>query len=551
MDHETGARLARIKADAESGLHAAERDVALYQALVEARANQHDAGPEGTDAAYTEAFRADGLDLDAFSAEEAATRLMQRPAAVVVELATFLDHWSAVRREARRPAEAWKRPLEVARLADTDGYRERVRALLMADDLKPAAVKLKTLAADARAAALPAATAVLLAGALEQPGEVEATVPLLRKTVSRHPGDVWANFALAQKVGWSPSRGEERVRYYTAARALRPETAHMLAHALEGTGRVEEAGDVFRDLISRRPNSAWHQACFGVWLKGRGRNDEANAILDRAIAAFRASLSLSPNDPATRVNLGHSLAERGKPDEAEPELREALRLDPYDRYERFQAHRNLANVLAVQGKHDEAIAHYRSAMRVDPDYIGGYHQIGTILTQVKRDYVGAETAFREAIRLRPDSEIARNDLAWLLSTAPDPRFRDPTGAREHARKAVELEPSNPPFSRTLALAEFRSRHWAESLAASERSMALRNGGDASDWFFLAMAHCQKGEKDEARKWFDRAVAWTKEKDPKNADLRQFWTEAAGLLGQPGPDTAGKGSAKAPAVEKPR
>ena len=33
-----------------------------------------------------------------------------------------------------------------------------------------------------------------------------------------------------------------------------------------------------------------------------------------------------------------------------------------------------------------------------------------------------------------------------------------------------------------------------------------------------MALWQKGDKDEARKWFDKAVAWTKEKDPKNVEL---------------------------------
>jgi hypothetical protein len=49
-----------------------------------------------------------------------------------------------------------------------------------------------------------------------------------------------------------------------------------------------------------------------------------------------------------------------------------------------------------------------------------------------------------------------------------------------------------------------------------------------------MAHHQKGDRAEARKWFDKAVAWTKENDPKNIELRGFWTEAAKLVGQPGP-----------------
>jgi len=70
-------------------------------------------------------------------------------------------------------------------------------------------------------------------------------------------------------------------------------------------------------------------------------------------------------------------------------------------------------------------------------------------------------------------------------------------------------------------------------------MALRNGRDASDWFFLAMEHWHKGDKDEARKWFDKAVAWTKEKAPKNDKLRGFWKEAAELPGLPGPDAAGQ------------
>ena len=56
---------------------------------------------------------------------------------------------------------------------------------------------------------------------------------------------------------------------------------------------------------------------------------------------------------------------------------------------------------------------------------------------------------------------------------------------------------------------------------------------------------------EARKWFDKAIAWTKEKDPKNVELRQFWAEAADLLGRPGPTASGAASPAAPAAEKPR
>jgi hypothetical protein len=94
------------------------------------------------------------------------------------------------------------------------------------------------------------------------------------------------------------------------------------------------------------------------------------------------------------------------------------------------------------------------------------------------------------------------------------------------------------FVSTLALAEYGSGHWVESIAAGERSAALQNGGDAYGWFFLAMAHWQRGDKKEARRWFEKAVTWTKEKAPKNDHLRGFWKEAAELLGCPGPNAAG-------------
>jgi len=105
---------------------------------------------------------------------------------------------------------------------------------------------------------------------------------------------------------------------------------------------------------------------------------------------------------------------------------------------------------------------------------------------------------------------------------------------EHARKAVELAPQEGNFVNTLALAEYRAGHWAESRGASEGSTNLNKGVDASNWFFLAMASWRQGERASAIGWFDKAVAWTKAKDPRNAELRQFWREAAELLGQPGP-----------------
>jgi hypothetical protein len=55
------------------------------------------------------------------------------------------------------------------------------------------------------------------------------------------------------------------------------------------------------------------------------------------------------------------------------------------------------------------------------------------------------------------------------------------------------------------------------------------GGDAAQWFFLAMAQWQLGQKDKAREWYDRAVGWMDKNEPKNVELRRFRVEASKLL----------------------
>jgi hypothetical protein len=66
-------------------------------------------------------------------------------------------------------------------------------------------------------------------------------------------------------------------------------------------------------------------------------------------------------------------------------------------------------------------------------------------------------------------------------------------------------------------------------------MELRRGGDASDWFFMSLSQKRMGHDEEAGAWFDKAVRWTRQHDPRNGELRRFCSEAAELLGRPGPD----------------
>jgi hypothetical protein len=45
---------------------------------------------------------------------------------------------------------------------------------------------------------------------------------------------------------------------------------------------------------------------------------------------------------------------------------------------------------------------------------------------------------------------------------------------------------------------------------------------------------RQNEREEARQWFDHALAWIRKSGSEDAELRRFHTEAAALLGLPGP-----------------
>src|SRR5262249_33661285 len=111
------------------------------------------------------------------------------------------------------------------------------------------------------------------------------------------------------------------------------------------------------------------------------------------------------------------------------------------------------------------------------------------------------------------------------------RFRNPARAVKLAQRATQLTPKDGPAWNTLGVAHYRAGDWQASKKALAKAMALGNGGDAADLFFAAMAHWKLADKDKAREWSKRAVAWMEQnKQTENEELRRFRAEAAALLG---------------------
>ncbi len=333
----------------------------------------------------------------------------------------------------------------------------------------------------------------------------------------------WDYFLPGQRAAWGGDL-DEAIRSYRAALRLQPNhfnSLWFLAHRFntDKIDRRPEAIQLFTACLALRPDSV-------PSLVGRSSCYLQLGFPDDAIADCREAIRLRPDYVNAYLNLGNALSKVGRLDEVIATYRELIRLKPDD----ASVCIDLGQALLRHGKLDEAIAACREAIRLKPDYGCAYNVLGMALrAQEKLDE--ALAAFKEAVRLGPADHVDHlNGLAWLLATHPKPQLRNPARAVELARKAVELVPTSGGIWNTIGVAEYRAGEWDQAIKALTKSMELTSGGTPADWLFLALAHNRRGERDQARSWYDKAVARMDEKPSKDEELLRFRVEAEDQFG---------------------
>jgi serine/threonine protein kinase len=281
-----------------------------------------------------------------------------------------------------------------------------------------------------------------------------------------------------------------------------------------------------------------------------GEKDKALKLNEETLTLQKAKLG--PHHPSTlgsMNNLAGLYSGLGRHDDALKLGQEtvALMKDKHGPKHRFTltSMDTLAMIYHNRGEFGEAVKLYELTLSLMKDILGPDHNItlscmmGLANSHSALGRYSEELKIREEILLRRQVKLAidhpnliesLNYLAGFLATCPDLKLRDPKRAVELAKRSVELAPRSEWSWQELGWARYRTGDWKDSITALEKSLELRkDGGDPFNWFYLAMAYWQSGDKAAARKWYDRAVEWTEKYLPKDQRLVRFRAEAADLL----------------------
>ena len=276
----------------------------------------------------------------------------------------------------------------------------------------------------------------------------------------------------------------------------------------------------YRGAMNGDPQAWYIRAC-----QERSKIYKQLGQLDKAQDDLKEALRPAPKSAESYRARGIVEAEQGEFDKAIADFSEVIRLNPLSPLD----YRNRGITYLKKGNFDRAIADFTEAIRLEPKCAGDYAFRGAAYSH-KHELEHAIADFEKAIELQPDNPGNCNDLAWCLVTCPERRIWKPARAVELAKKATERAPGNGAYWNTLGVAQYRAGDYEAAIKTLGKSMELGSGGVAFDWFFLAMAHWQLKHTEEARRWYDKGVAWMEKNKSDDDELLRFRAEAAELLG---------------------
>jgi tetratricopeptide (TPR) repeat protein len=188
----------------------------------------------------------------------------------------------------------------------------------------------------------------------------------------------------------------------------------------------------------------------------------------KALECFRAAAQRSPRDEHPHEMMGALYLREEQFDKAIQEYSEAVRLSPGAP----EAELALGVAYRMKGDLPKAQQAFEAALGKNPTTAEGQRWLADLYAEQKL-YAEAVQHYKEALQIEPNSAESHNNLAWLYATSEDPKWRDPSAALEHARRAVELTQwKEAGFIDTLAEANYAEGNYQEAVRLQVLALQL-------------------------------------------------------------------------------
>ena len=209
-----------------------------------------------------------------------------------------------------------------------------------------------------------------------------------------------------------------------------PDANHNMGVLAVSDGKVKLALKFFKTALEADPSNAQFWYSHVVALIKLKRFIDAKILLDQAkskgikgadfdrleqrLNEGNKEPAIKPNHAEAYYNMGISLKEQRKLDEAIVAYNKAISIKP----DYADAYYNMGNALREQCKLDEAIVAYNKAISIKPDYANAYNNMGIALKDQSKPEEAIE-AYNKAILIQPDYADAHHNLSFALLATKD------------------------------------------------------------------------------------------------------------------------------------
>lgn len=241
-----------------------------------------------------------------------------------------------------------------------------------------------------------------------------------------------------------------------------------LGFYLQEQGRVDEALAHFQaaqKIDNDCPETHNNLACVFL-IKGK---------LDDSIQESSYALKLRPQFPEAQVNLGRAFYLKGESSKSVKLLSAAVEAMPQN----ATAHVDLAEALIKDGRSDQALVHLVRALELAPSMDEARLKLAATYMS-KGDRASAIEQYRQLLGHYPNSVECLNNLAWILSTAPQDGLRNGAEAIQLGERVMAMGGTNS-FAAldTMAAAYAEAGRFSDALRAVDSGIPLADAEGSS------------------------------------------------------------------------